>query len=74
MSRPDACDSSVALEYTVRESVALAETLGVFSAEQIHAIAQAIGDAYIRGVTDGGKIALNAIDDALGTSQRVTVN
>ena len=74
MSRPDKIDSAQASDAIARETIDLALMLGTMRDSQLEMIAEALSQAYLRGVSNGGQIALNAIDEALGRSPRPTVN
>ena len=74
MSKPDKIDSAQATEAIAHDTIQLALALGTMNDAQISIIAEALSHAYLRGVSNGGQIALNAIDDALGRSPRPTVN
>ena len=74
MSKPDKIDSAQATEAIAHDTIQLALALGAMTETQLSIIAEALSQAYLRGVSNGGQIALNAIDDALGRTPRPTVN
>lgn len=63
-----------AFDETIKATVTLVALLGIRDDALIHAIAVALGREYLRGVNDGGRIAIDAIDEVLGRSASSVVH
>lgn len=74
MPKPDGIDSALAIERMIHDACELAVELGLANQTALESIAEALSRAYLRGVTDGGNVAMQAIDDVFSKSSRVTVN